>query len=101
MRASGALEIHCNGESQVVWHAAQIPVGQKPLYAIVGMRAPAVAFSLRQEDPELSHIPSGPRTITLHGIEGREDEMIDLSKHGHPKYPAAFKNVRCASATSL
>ena len=96
VRSSGALEVHCNGEFQVVWHAARIPIDQ-PLYAIVGMRAPAVAFSLRQKDTELSQLPGGVRAITLRGIEGREGEMIDLSKYGRPRFPAAFKNVRSIS----
>lgn len=91
--SNGALMIHCNGEHQVTWHAACVPI-DKPLYAIVGMRAPAVCVSLWQNDADLSQLPAGVRTVTLHGIEGREGEMIDLSKHGRPKYPAAFKNVR-------
>ena len=35
--------------------------------------------------------------ITLRGIEGRPGEAIDLSKHGRPRYPAAFANVRYLS----
>ena len=33
----------------------------------------------------------------LRGIEGRTGETIDLSKHGRPKYPAAFTNERAIS----
>ena len=42
-------------------------------------------------------LPAGPRTISLRGIEGRPGEAIDLSKHGRPRYPAAFANVRYLS----
>ena len=94
--ANGALEMHCNGVHQVTWHAARIPI-DRPLYAIVGMRAPAVAFSIRQKDFDCGQLVSGPRTITLKCLEGREGEVIDLSKHGRPKYPAAFVNVRSIS----
>ena len=94
--ATGALEIHCNGVHQVTWQAARVPI-DRPLYAIVGMRAPAVAFSIRQKDSELSQLSPTPRTITLKGVEGREGEMVDLSKQGHPKFPAAFTNVRSIS----
>ena len=96
---SGALEIHVNGVHQVRWEAAQIPTngGSTPLYALASMRAPAVAIALRQKEGDLRYLPGGARTVTLRGIEGRVGEIIDLSKHGRPKYPAAFFNVRRVS----
>ena len=42
-------------------------------------------------------LPGGARTISLRGIEGRPGETIDLSKHGRPRYPGAFTNVRYLS----
>ena len=96
VHVAGALEIHVNGIHQVTWHAAQVPT-TSPLYALVSMRAPARAVALRQRDPELSQLPGGARTLTLKGIEGRAGEMIDLSKHARPKYPATFANVRAVS----
>ena len=91
--SSGALRIHCNGVLQACWHAARIPQGV-PLYAIVGMRAPLRAVLLRRRAPPRgATLPAGSRTLTLRGIEGRPGETVDLSKHGRPRYPAAFANT--------
>lgn len=80
------------------WDAAGVDTSL-PLYAIVGLRAPAVAVALRVREADLSEadLPSGTRLVTLRGIEGRSGEIIDLTKHGRPKYPGAFVNGRTVS----
>ena len=95
--ANGTLSVHCNGVLQARWASADVPT-DRPLYAIVGMRAPLKAVLLRQRVPCTGALlPVGPRTISLRGIEGRPGEAIDLSKHGRPRYPGAFANVRYLS----
>ena len=95
--ANGTLTVHCNGVLQARWASADVPT-DRPLYAIVGMRAPLKAVLLRQRVPCTGALlPAGPRTISLRGIEGRPGEAIDLSKHGRPRYPGAFANVRYLS----
>ena len=87
---AGALEISCNGVVQVRW-SAKIPT-DKPLYPLFGLRAPLLTIAVRQRDSALDNLPK--RRITLRGIEGRCGEVIDLTKHGRPRLPAAFVNVR-------
>jgi hypothetical protein len=95
--STGALEVHCNGEWQARWDAAQVDVS-KPLYALVGMRAPACGVALRTKEVDVSKVAlPDVRAIRLKGLTGRSGEIIDLSKHGRPKYPAAFANVRAIS----
>ena len=97
VRSTGALVFHCNGVWQVTWNAARVDLS-KPLYALVGMRAPLCGVALRTRTLDLSHATLTPaRSIVLKGIEGRSGETIDLTKHGRPKYPAAFTNERAIS----
>jgi hypothetical protein len=96
VHACGDLEVHCNGVWQVRWAAARVPTDQ-PLYAIVGMRAPAAGVALRCRETDLTRLPPGAHTVTLRGIEGRVGEVVDLSKHGRPRFPAAFHNTRAIS----
>ena len=99
VKDNGALMVHCNDIFQVCWDAAGVDTS-RPLYAVVGMRAPACGIALRTRETDLiQHADCLPpsRTITLRGIGGRTDETIDLTKHGRPKYPAAFTNVRAIS----
>ncbi|KOO30937.1 hypothetical protein Ctob_010920 [Chrysochromulina tobinii] len=93
IKASGHFEIYCNGLFQTCWAAAQVPT-DRPLYPVFGLRAPACAIATRLRDAKLDGLPKGRRAITLRGIEGRLGELIDLSKHGRPRYPATFLNVR-------
>lgn len=98
VKANGALMVHCNGVFQVSWEAANVDTS-KPLYAVVGMRAPACGVALRTREDDMGR--TGPltamRSVTLRGIAGRTGETIDLTKHGRPRYPAAFTNVRAIS----
>jgi hypothetical protein len=98
VKANGALMVHCNGVFQVSWEAANVDTS-KPLYAVVGMRAPACGVALRTREDDLGRTGPLPalRSITLRGIAGRTGETIDLTKHGRPRYPAAFTNVRAIS----
>ena len=58
----------------------------KPLYAVVGMRAPACSVALRTKEYDVSSLDlPDVRAIRLKGIEGCAGEVIDLSKHGRPK----------------
>ena len=93
IKASGHFEIYCNGLFQTCWAAAQVPT-DRPLYPVFGLRAPACAIATRLRDAKLDGLPKGRRALTLRGIEGRLGELIDLSKHGRPRYPATFLNVR-------
>lgn len=43
---AGDIEIQVNGEEQVLWRPAGVPASE-PLYAIVGMRAPCSAVTVR------------------------------------------------------
>ena len=97
VKANGALEIHYNGKWQVRWDKAQIDV-TKPLYAVVGMRAPCVSVALRKKAHDLTKIKlPNARAITLKGVEGKAGEVIDLTKCGRPRFPAALQNVRAIS----
>ena len=94
---SGAMVIHCNGAWQVTWNAARVDLS-RPLYALVGMRAPLCGVALRTRVVDVAGATLTPaRSVVLRGIEGRTGETIDLSKHGRPKYPAAFTNERAIS----
>ncbi|GMH82002.1 hypothetical protein TrVE_jg184 [Triparma verrucosa] len=95
---NGGIRIECNGVLQVVWDKARVNTS-KPLYAFFGMRAPLCGISVRRKEYDITKVelPTGTRSITLKGIEGKTGEIIDLSKHGRPRYPAAFENVRAIS----
>jgi hypothetical protein len=56
-----------------------------------------VALRTREDDLGRTGPLPALRSITLRGIAGRTGETIDLTKHGRPRYPAAFTNVRAIS----
>jgi len=62
--ANGTLTIHCNGVLQARWASADVPT-DRPLYAIVGMRAPLKAVLLRQRVPTLTLTVTVTRTLPL------------------------------------
>ena len=69
VKANGALMVHCNGVFQVSWEAANVDTS-KPLYAVVGMRAPACGVALRTREDDLGRTGPLPplRSITLRAL---------------------------------
>ena len=86
------------GAAPLDWRARMAAMAEASHQARSGSpMADYVALRTREDDLGRTGPLPPLRSITLRGIAGRTGETIDLTKHGRPRYPAAFTNVRAIS----